>query len=145
MRAVRGLGAIKRSFADDCLAAFATSIGQPGSHEYFNLSTRGPGAAYTNHILGAVNALLSFGAYVGALGGGLLADKIGRKWTLFVAALTSVIGGALAAGSIHVTMLIVVRILQGSGFGALATLIPIYLAEASTPSKRGILTGLHEF
>jgi MFS family permease len=45
----------------------------------------------------------------------------------------------------HVAMLIVVRILQGSGFGALATLVPICLAEASMPSKRGILTGLHGF
>ena len=37
---------------------------------------------------------------------------------LVVTAHTSVIGGALAAGSMHVAMLIVVRILQGSGFGA---------------------------
>lgn len=42
-------------------------------------------------------------------------------------------------------MLIVVRVLQGSGLGALATLTPIYLAEASTPEKRGMLTGLHGF
>ena len=64
---------------------------------------------------------------------------------LVVTAHTSVIGGALAAGSMHVAMLIVVRTLQGSGFGALATLVPICLAEASTPSKRGIPTGLHGF
>lgn len=42
-------------------------------------------------------------------------------------------------------MLIIVRIIQGTGLGALATLVPIYLAEASTPSKRGMLTGLHGF
>jgi sugar porter (SP) family MFS transporter len=42
-------------------------------------------------------------------------------------------------------MLIVVRIIQGTGLGALATLVPIYLTEASTPSKRGMLTGLHGF
>lgn len=86
-----------------------------------------------------------FGVCVGALGDGPLADTMGRKWTLFVIALTSIIGGTLAAGSMHVAMLIVVRILQGSGFGALTTLVPIYLAETSTPSKRGVLTGLHGF
>jgi MFS family permease len=74
-----------------------------------------------------------------------MADRIGRKWTLFTASLISIIGGALSAGSVHVAMLIVVRILQGSGLGALATLVPIYLPEASTPSKRGMLTGLHGF
>lgn len=42
-------------------------------------------------------------------------------------------------------MLIIVRILQGSGLGCLATLVPIYLSEASTPAKRGMLTGLHGF
>jgi MFS family permease len=105
-------------------AAFATSIGQPGFYEYFNLTTVGDGTAYTNHILGAVNALFFFGACVGAIGGGPLADSIGRKWTIFTAALVSVIGGALAAGSVHVAMLIVVRILQGSGLGCLATMVP---------------------
>lgn len=74
-----------------------------------------------------------------------MADKVGRKRTLLVAALISIIGGALTAGSVHVAMLIVVRILQGAGLGALATLVPIYLSEASTPSKRGMLTGLHGF
>ena len=126
-------------------AAFATSIGQPGFYAYFNLSPTGPRAAYTNDIIGAVNALFFFGAVLGALFGGPMADKIGRKWTLMSASLISIIGGALSAGSVHVAMLIVERILQGSGLGALATLVPIYLSEASTPSKRGMLTGLHGF
>ena len=42
-------------------------------------------------------------------------------------------------------MLIVVRVLQGAGLGALATLTPVYLAESSTAQKRGMLTGLHGF
>lgn len=104
-------------------AAFATSIGQPGFYEYFKLDPTGPGAAYTNHILGAVNALFFFGATVGALVAGPLADRIGRKKTLLTASIVSIIGGALTAGSVHVAMLIVVRILQGSGLGALATLV----------------------
>ncbi|KAH7090548.1 general substrate transporter [Paraphoma chrysanthemicola] len=126
-------------------ASFATSIGQPGFYTYFNLSTTGPGAPYTNAILGAVNALFFFGACLGALGGGPLADKIGRKWSLITASIIAIVGGALTAGSVHVAMLILVRIIQGAGLGALATLVPIYLAEASTPSKRGMLTGLHGF
>ncbi|KAF1991014.1 MFS sugar transporter [Aulographum hederae CBS 113979] len=126
-------------------ATFATSIGQPGFYTYFNLELAGPRASYTNSILGAINALFFFGAVVGALGGGPCADKFGRKWTLFYASLISIVGGALTAGSVHIAMLIVVRILQGAGLGALATLTPIYLAEASTAAKRGMLTGLHGF
>ncbi|KAH6662489.1 general substrate transporter [Halenospora varia] len=126
-------------------ASFSTSIGQPGFFEYFNLSLKGSGAAYTNHILGAVNALFFFGAAIGALVGGPMADRIGRKRAIQTAAAISIVGGALVAGSVHVAMLIVVRTIQGCGLGALATITPIYLAEASTPSKRGMLTGLHGF
>jgi MFS family permease len=124
-------------------ASFATSIGQPGFFAYFNLSQTGPGASYTNSIIGAVNALFFFGACLGGLLGGPTADKLGRKWSLFIAAFISILGGALTAGSVHIAMLITVRILQGAGLGALATLVPIYLSEASTPAKRGMLTGLH--
>lgn len=123
-------------------ASFATSIGQPGFFAYFNLD---PKSSYTNDIIGAVNALFFFGACVGAVGGGPLADKIGRKLTLLTASVIAIIGGALTAGSVHVAMLIVVRVVQGCGLGALATLVPIYLSEASTAEKRGMLTGLHGF
>jgi MFS family permease len=120
-------------------------MGQPGFFQYFNLTQTGPGAAYTNNILGAVNALFFFGACAGALGGGPAAEHFGRKWTLILGSAIAILGGAHTAGSVHVAMLIVVRIPQGSGLGALATLVPIYLSEASTPAKRGMLTGLHGF
>lgn len=109
------------------------------------MSLVAPNAAFTNDILGAVNALFFFGATVGALAGGPTADKIGRKYTMMAASLLAAIGGGLTAGSVHIAMLIVVRVLQGVGLGALATMTPIYLAETSTPSKRGMLTGLHGF
>jgi sugar porter (SP) family MFS transporter len=126
-------------------ASFATSIGQPGFYAYFKLSQTGPQAKHTNDILGTVNALFFLGACLGALAVGPLADKIGRRWSLIIASIISIIGGALTAGSVHVAMLIAVRIIQGAGLGSLATIVPIYLAEASTPSKRGMLTGLHGF
>lgn len=82
---------------------------------------------------------------IGALAIGPLADKIGRRLSIMVASVLSLIGGALVAGSVHIAMFIVVRVLQGVGLGALATLTPVYLNEASTPSKRGLLTGMHGF
>lgn len=116
-------------------ATFATSIGQPGFYAYFKLD---PESSYTNSILGAVNALFFFGACVGALGAGPLADHIGRRLTILAAALIALVGGALAAGSVAIAMLIVVRILQGCGLGALATLTPVVsifaLRDRFTPS-----------
>ncbi|KAF2741686.1 arabinose-proton symporter [Sporormia fimetaria CBS 119925] len=126
-------------------SSFASSIGQPGFFAYFNLTQTGEGASYTNNILGAINALFFFGACAGALIGGPAADRWGRKWALMTSSVIAIIGGALTAGSVHVAMLILVRIIQGTGLGALATLVPIYLSEASTPEKRGMLTGMHGF
>ncbi|KAF1944285.1 MFS general substrate transporter [Clathrospora elynae] len=100
-------------------AAFAISIGQPGFFQYFNLTSTGPGSDYTNNILGAVNALFFLGAYIGALTGGPLADNIGRRRSIITASIISIVGGALTAGSVHVAMLIIVRIVQGSGLARL--------------------------
>lgn len=74
-------------------SVFSTSIGQVGFYEYFDLSTTGPRAGYTNSMLGAINALFSAGAAFGALSIAWLPDWMGRKKTIQLAALVSLIGG----------------------------------------------------
>ena len=96
----------------------------------------------TAKILGAVNALVFFGAAIGALIQSYLADRWGRKKALAIASICGLVGGALAAGSVAVAMLITVRILQGCGLGMLLALVPLYLTEISPPHRRGFLTGL---
>lgn len=46
-----------------------------------------------------------------------LPDKLGRRWALFIGALICLIGGALQAGSVHVGMFLVARLLTGYGVG----------------------------
>jgi len=96
----------------------------------------------TAKILGAVNALVFFGAAIGALIQSYLADRWGRKKALAIASICGLVGGALAAGSVAVAMIITVRILQGCGLGMLLALVPLYLTEISPPHRRGFLTGL---
>lgn len=74
-------------------SVFSTSIGQVGFYEHFNLSTTGPRAGYTNSMLGAINALFSAGAAFGALSIAWLPDWMGRKKTIQLAALVSLVGG----------------------------------------------------
>lgn len=83
-----------------------------------------------------------FGAAIGALIQSFLADRLGRKKAMAIASICGLAGGALAAGSVAVAMLIVVRILQGCGLGMLLALVPLYLTEISPPHRRGFLTGL---
>lgn len=74
-------------------SVFSTSIGQVGFYEYFDLSTTGPRAGYTNSMLGVINALFSAGAAFGALSIAWLPDWMGRKKTIQLAALISLVGG----------------------------------------------------
>lgn len=120
-------------------AVFVTSIGQPGFYEYFNLD---PTTSYTANIIGAVNALFGFGAAMGAIAQGWISDWRGRRIGLAIAATCALVGGALAAGSATIAMLIVVRILQGFGLGMMISLVPLYLTEVAPPRHRGFLTGL---
>lgn len=72
-------------------------------------------SAYTAHILGAVQALFAFGAACGAITQGWLADWLGRKKSLAIAAVISLVGAVWTAGSPYVAMLVTVRILHGFG------------------------------
>lgn len=48
---------------------------------------------------------------------GWLADKISRKWSIFVAGIIFMIGGALQTGAASFTMLTVARFIGGVGVG----------------------------
>ncbi|OAL30531.1 hypothetical protein AYO20_08750 [Fonsecaea nubica] len=122
-------------------SVFSTSIGQAGFYKYFNLDLEGPGAAYTNSILGAINSLFSAGAAFGALSVAWLPDWMGRRFTIVFAAALSLVGGALVTGSVNIPMLVVVRFLHGLGVGQCITITPIYLSEVAPPQQRGFLTG----
>lgn len=93
-------------------------------------------------ILGAVNALFAAGAAIGALAQGWLADWMGRKKTLYLAAVCSLIGAAWVAGSPYIAMFVTVRIVQGFGLGMTWCLVPLYMTEVSPPHCRGAMTGV---
>ena len=96
----------------------------------------------SDSILGAVNALFSAGLAIGSIVQGWATDWLGRKKALAVAGIFSLIGAALVAGSVTISMLIVVRLLQGFGLGMLICLIPLYTTEVAPPHRRGLLSGM---
>lgn len=95
-----------------------------------------------NSVIGAANALFTAGAAFGAIAQGFVADAYGRKKGLAIAAVLAIVGGALAAGSINIAMIVTVRIIQGIGAGMVICLVPLYLAETAPPQRRGFLSGL---
>ena len=90
-----------------------------------------------------MNGLFQAGGLIGVLASIWVADKYGRRMALFTNAVVVVVGGALQAGSVAVSMFIVARFITGWGTGALVALVPLYQSEISPPKIRGLLVGSH--
>jgi len=94
---------------------------------------------------GLTVSIALIGTVLGAMLGGLPAEKFGRKTTLFWIAilyLLASLGTALAPGW---EIFLLFRFLGGLGVGASSVTAPMYISEISPPNSRGKLVGLFQF
>lgn len=99
----------------------------------------------SSFIHGLVMSSALWGTVIGAVCGGKVCDRIGRKPTLFwvgVLYLVSAVWSALAFGPQD---LMVARFIGGLGVGASSIAAPVYIAEIAPPERRGQLGGLFQF
>ncbi|HEX5543487.1 MAG TPA: sugar porter family MFS transporter, partial [Micromonospora sp.] len=90
-----------------------------------------------------VSAVLVGGA-VGALGGGPLADRLGRKPVIFASGVIFALGALASAVSGPLSVLITSRVVLGLGVGAISVLVPVYIAELAAPRLRGLLVSMFQ-
>jgi len=86
-----------------------------------------------------------YGTVVGALLGGWLADRFGRKATLLwigVLYFTGAVGSGLAP---NVATFIVARLIGGLGIGISTVVAPMFISEIAPPKYRGRLAGMFQF
>ena len=107
-------------------SVISNTVGQPGFISYFDL---GRSTSYSNSITGAVNGIFSAGGTCGALLVGWMCEARGRKQTMNLGAVITVVGSAIQTGSVDVAMFLVARFITGWGIGMMVVLIPIYQAE----------------
>jgi MFS family permease len=81
---------------------------------------------------------------LGAFGAGPIADRIGRRPTIMVTALTFIAGLLGAAFSPGYGVLLAMRVVIGLGVGAASMLVPMYIAEVAPPRTRGALVSLNQ-
>lgn len=93
---------------------------------------------------GLLTAMIELGAFLGAMNQGWIADKISRKWSIFVAAVVFLIGSAIQTGAMDFGMLLAGRFIGGMGVGMLAMVAPLYISEIAPPEIRGTLLVLQE-
>lgn len=86
---------------------------------------------------GVVSSFFTLGGLIGALSAGPVTAKQGRLLAMIYSSVFAVVGPALEAPSINVPMLAIGRLVSGVGAGAATVVVPIYISEISSPSKRG--------
>jgi MFS transporter, SP family, arabinose:H+ symporter len=94
---------------------------------------------------GLAIAIALYGTVIGALFGGIPADKYGRKVALIwigILYLLSALGSALAP---EVYSFMVFRFVGGLGVGASSVVAPMYISEISPAGNRGKLVALFQF
>ena len=108
---------------------------QEGLNQTFELSKLGTGLNVGAILLGC-----AAGAFVAAR----LADRIGRRGVMMVAALLFIVSALAAGAAGSSAMFIVARIIGGIGVGAASVLSPVYISEVTPASIRGRLSSLQQ-
>lgn len=92
---------------------------------------------------GTVVALFTAGAFFGAFAAGFC-DSLGRRGGLLLGSLIYLIGGILQTAAHAVAMLYLGRLIAGFGIGILVQIVPLFQAEISHASIRGIIISLQQ-
>lgn len=91
-----------------------------------------------------VVALIEFGNLFTSIPAGILTDIWGRKPLLLATAPVYILSWILVLTTRSVTILYFVRTIQGLAMGVVYTVLPMYLAEISSPRIRGALSTFFE-
>lgn len=78
------------------------------------VSEEAPGAGFYK---GLMTAMITLGAFIGALNQGWIADVYSRKYSIIVAVAVFTIGSALQTSAVSYAMLVVGRLIGGVGIG----------------------------
>ncbi|KAI1271387.1 putative MFS lactose permease [Xylaria sp. FL0933] len=88
-------------------------------------------------------SLYTVGSIVGAPFAAIVADKLGRRKTMFTGGIIIIIGTAIIASSSTIPQFVVGRFILGIGIATMTVSAPAYAIEISPPHWRGRATGFY--
>jgi len=108
---------------------------QQGLELAFGLSKLGTGFTVGSILIGCA---------IGAFSAGRLADRLGRRNVMMMAALLFLLSALGAGAASSATLFILARLLGGLGVGAASVLSPVYISEVTPAAIRGRLSSLQQ-
>lgn len=100
--------------------------------------------ALTDRSIAFLTTGVLFGAVIGALCSGKLADRLGRKKMIIINAVIFSIGAIGCGYAPSSGVLIAMRVLVGFAIGITSYVVPMYIAEISPVAHRGMLVTLNQ-
>ena len=91
-----------------------------------------------------ITSWVTLGALVGALVAGVMADRLGRRVTILLAAILFTFGALLEALAPGTTVLIIGRLVVGFGVGVASVAAPLYAAEQAPSRLRGRFVSMYQ-
>lgn len=114
---------------------------QDGLTQAFHLV---PGSWSPSNGLGFTVASLLIGCFIGAFFAGRLADLMGRRNTMMLAAALFLVGALVQGAAPSQIIFVIARICGGMAVGAASVLSPAYISEVAPAQIRGRLTTVQQ-
>jgi SP family facilitated glucose transporter-like MFS transporter 8 len=90
------------------------------------------------------SSILTIGAMVGSMSGGVLCDKFGRKNTIMAASIPFMLGWFFIATTTHFSIFLSARCLIGLTVGVVSMAVPLYISESAPTHLRGALGAVNQ-
>ncbi|MDO4664855.1 MAG: MFS transporter [Actinomycetaceae bacterium] len=140
----RGIGALAAvATLGSLLFGYDTGV-ISGALPYLYMPMGAGGLGLTPLEEGAVGGVLTLGAAFGALIGGRLSDRYGRKHNIILLAFLFIIGAIGNTFAPNVWAMYPFRLILGLAVGGASATVPIYLAETAPKRIRGTIVAIDQ-